>query len=210
MKTILMTLPIFLLSFLLSAQTPYDTGMQKAYDLYSSGKMDEAANLFERIGSAEQDEWLPYYYVAHVIILKSWNTKDEKLLKAQLDKAQEFINLAQTYSPENPEIMVLQAYLHTNWVAFDGQKYAMTLGPKVSAIYEKALKIAPDNPRVNFAKTEWDMGTARYFGKDLSPYCHDLEKAVKLFDTFTAEEKFYPSWGKDRAEQVASSCKVSK
>ena len=88
--TAFLTVPVF-------AQAQYEQGMKKAFTLYGEGKLDEAANMFERIGNAEQDKWLPYYYVAQININKSWTVKDENVLKAQLDKAQEFINMATTW-----------------------------------------------------------------------------------------------------------------
>ncbi|MEP3569230.1 MAG: hypothetical protein ABJN28_03870, partial [Flavobacteriaceae bacterium] len=74
-------------------------------------------------------------------------------------------------------------------------------------IYQQALAIAPENPRVVFSKAEWDMGGARYFGKDTTPYCKDVERALELFANFSNDTPFYPSWGKDRAEQVLEECK---
>ncbi|MEH6408302.1 MAG: hypothetical protein V7767_13565, partial [Leeuwenhoekiella sp.] len=124
MKLSALILALFISTYVFP-QDQYQNGMQKAMSIYSEGKVDEAANLFERIGKAENDKWLPYYYVAQININKSWRLKDESQLKAQLDKAQEYINLAKTYSKDNAEIMVLQAHLYTAWVSFDGQRYGM-------------------------------------------------------------------------------------
>ena len=196
-----LTVPVF-------AQAQYEQGMKKAFTLYGEGKLDEAVNMFERIGNAEQDKWLPFYYVAQININKSWTVKDENVLKAQLDKAQEFINMATTNSKDNPEIMVLQAHLYTAYVAFDGQRYGMEYAAKVSEIYSKAKQLAPDNPRVVFSKAEWDMGSARYFNQDVTPYCKDIERALELFGTFNNEDPFYPKWGEDRAQEALKACKV--
>tara|TARA_R110002020_G_scaffold108281_2_gene251042 strand:- start:24550 stop:25173 length:624 start_codon:yes stop_codon:yes gene_type:complete len=199
--TAFLTVPVF-------AQAQYEQGMKKAFTLYGEGKLDEAANMFERIGNAEQDKWLPYYYVAQININKSWTVKDENVLKAQLDKAQEFINMATTNSKDNAEIMVLQAHLYTAYVAFDGQRYGMQYAAKVSEIYSKAKQLAPDNPRVVFSKAEWDMGSAKYFGQDVTPYCKDIERALELFGTFKNEDPFYPDWGADRAQEALKACKA--
>lgn len=61
-------------------------------------------------------------------------------------------------SKNNTEILVLQAMLHTAWVAYDDATYGMTLSGKVLALYAKAEQIAPNNPRVVFCKAEWDIG----------------------------------------------------
>ena len=109
--------------------------------------------------------WLPPYYVATLEILGSFGIKDEAKLNSKLTKAQEFLDLAKSLSPNNPEIMINQALLNTAYIAFDGQKYGMTLSGKNSMIYAEALKIAPKNPRVVLGKAEWDMGAAKYFNQ---------------------------------------------
>ncbi|WP_191859048.1 tetratricopeptide repeat protein [Hanstruepera ponticola] len=189
------------------SQNQYEKGMSKAFELWGSGDMTAAEQLFERIAKAEKDAWLPYYYVAQINSLKSWEEKDINVLKAQLDKAQEYIDVAKSISPNNPEIMVLQAHIYTNWVAFDGATYGMKYGGVVAEIYNKALGLAPKNPRVVYNKAEWDMGSARYFGKDTAPYCEDIKKSIELFDSFEPETKFSPNWGRERAEQVLAECK---
>jgi hypothetical protein len=68
------------------------------------------------------------------------------------------------------------------------------------------LEIAPKNPRVILSKAEWDMGSARYFGKDTTPYCKDVERALELFATFNSETPFYPTWGEERAKEVLENC----
>jgi hypothetical protein len=188
-----------------NAQTNYEKGMQKAFDLWGSNTI-EAANLFERIANAETDNWLPAYYAAQVNITSSFGEKDEQKLSAKLKKAQDLINDASAISKDNAEVLVLQALLHTAWVAYDGATYGMTLSPKVVELYVKAQALAPDNPRVVYCKAEWNMGSARFFGQDVTPYCKDLEKAVELFANFKPETPFHPNWGKDRTIMILESC----
>ena len=190
---------------LVISQTRYDKGMQKAFSLWESNP-HEAANLFERIASAELDNWLPLYYAAQINILQSFGLQDEEKLSAQLNKAQDLLNEAQAISKDNPEIIVLQALLHTAWVAYDGATYGMTLSGKVASLYAQAEQIAPDNPRVILNKAEWGMGSARYFGQDTKPFCKDVERALELFANFKPESPYHPKWGKERAEQILESC----
>lgn len=202
---------ILILSLVMSttaiAQDAYTKGMQKAFELWDEGKNVEAANMFERIANAEMDNWLPYYYVATIHNVNAFGERDKEKLTQSLEKAQAYLDMAKQISPNNVEIMVRQATIHTAWIAFDGATYGMTLSGKVAAIYAQALELAPENPRVVFSRAEWDMGSAKYFGKDTAPYCKDVERSLELFDTFKAETAFYPNWGKERAEQVLADCK---
>lgn len=203
----LIIIALLCVSGAINAQTNFEKGMKKAFDLWENNKMDEAENMFERISKAETDEWLPHYYIAQINSLKSWNEKDESVLKAQLDKAQEHINSAMAISKDNPEIIVIQAHVLTNWVAFDGMTYGMKYSGKITELYSKAENLAPKNPRVVFSKAEWGMGSAKYFGQDTAPYCDTIEKSIELFANFKPESELHPNWGKQRAQQVAESCK---
>lgn len=202
----LIIIATLLISSVISSQTNYEKGMQKAFELWGTNKTAEASNVFERIANAEPDNWLPAYYAAQINIVKSFGEKDEKVLSAQLKKAQNFLNDATAISKENPEILVMQALLHTAWVAFDGATYGMTLSGKVAALYETAEKLAPKNPRVVYCKAEWGIGGAKYFEQDTKPFCKDLERALELFTNFKPETLFHPNWGKERAEMLSKSC----
>ena len=203
----LIIIATLLVSGLIPAQTNYEKGMQKAFQLWGSNQPTEAVNLFERIAKAEPDNWLPLYYAAQINIVSSFGERDEEKLSVQLKKAQNLINDATAISKDNPEILVLQALLHTAWVAYDGATYGMTLSGKVVELYAKAKQIAPKNPRVVYCKAEWDIGGASYFGQDTTPFCKDLELALELFANFKPETAFHPNWGKERAGQVLKSCK---
>lgn len=182
--------------------------MERAFDLWKSDQPWEAANMFERISQAEPEQWLPPFYVAQINVLYSFSEKNEEKLTAQLSKAQDFLNDAKALSKDNAEILVLQAQLYTAWVVFDGAKYGMTMSAKIPPLYEQAYQIDPDNPRVASGKVEWDLGTARWFGKDTKPFCEELKKAVALFDTYEPKGKYYPNGGADYARQsLAQNCK---
>ena len=206
MKNILI-IALLVITATLQGQTNFEKGMGKAFELWGADKWEEAENMFERIANAEEEEWLPNYYIAQMNSLKSWNEKDEAILKAQLEKAQEHLDIAMTKSEDNVELIVMQAQVYTNWIAFDGMTYGMKYSAKISELYAKAAELDPTNPRAAFCKADWDMGSARYFGKDTAPYCKDVEASIELFDTFKPESDFHPNWGKERAEQVSADCK---
>lgn len=213
MQNVVTYLLIVFTAFIMQAQTDssenveampskYQQGMQKAFKLWQEDKSWDAANVFERIATAEPDNWLPPYYVAQINVINSFTEKDKTKLTAQLGKAQNFINDATAISKENPDLLVLQAQLYLAWIIFDGQQYGMTYSPKATELYSKALALAPDNPRIILAKAEWDMGSAKYFGQSLEPYCKDIQRAIDLFATFKPAGEFYPTYGEERAKQV--------
>jgi hypothetical protein len=195
-----------LITGMINSQTSYEKGMQKAFELWGMNNTMEASNMFQRIASAEKTNWLPSYYAAQINIVSSFGERDIEKLKAQLDKAQEYIDGANIISENNAEILVLQAMLHTAWVAYDGATYGMTLSPIVTELYQQAEQLEPENPRVVLNKAEWAMGSARFFGQDITPYCKDVEKSIDLFANFKPQSPFHPKWGRDRAEKILELC----
>lgn len=203
----LIIITLLVITSITQAQTNFEKGMTKAFELWQANKTDEAENMFERIAKAEPTAWLPNYYIAQINSLKSWAEKDETVLKAQLDKAQSHLDLALTNNEDNAELLIMQAQIYTNWVVFDGMTYGMKYGAKINELYSKAAELEPENPRAAFCKADWAMGSARYFGKDTAPYCKDIEASIELFDTFKPESDFHPNWGRERAMQVSEECK---
>ena len=193
-------------SALAFAQTAYEKGMTKAFELWGEGKNTEASAMFERIASAEKNNWLPNYYVALVNATASFQTKDKATVNALLTKAQEALDIEFVKNPDNAEILVMQALIYTGWVAFDPMTYGMTLSAKVMETYAKAEKLSPENPRVIFGKAEYEMGGAKFFGTDIKPMCAEVDRSIKLFEKFKPETPFSPKWGLERALETQKEC----
>lgn len=206
MKTIITSIAFFICS-LLSAQTQYEQGMGKAMQLWGAGNDTEAVATFERIASVEKTNWLPNYYIAFISTIDVFGAKDKTNIPALLTKAQDAIDNATAISPNNPEIMVVQAMLYTAILIQD----PMTNGQKYGALamkqYNKALLIDPKNPRVVFSKAEFEIGGAKYWKTDTKPMCEAIAKSIELFANFKPESVFHPKWGLDRAQQALISCK---
>lgn len=206
MKTIITTIAIFICS-LLSAQTQYEQGMGKAMQLWGAGNNTEAVATFERIASVEKTNWLPNYYIAFINTIDVFGAQDKTKIPALLTKAQDAIDNAAVISPNNPEIMVVQAMLYTAILIQD----PMTNGQKYGALameqYNKALAIDPKNPRAMFSKAEFEIGGAKYWKTDTKPMCEAIAKSIELFANFKPETPFHPSWGLDRAQQALINCK---
>ena len=206
MTKIITAFTLFICSLAFS-QTQYEQGMGKAFGLWKEGKNTEAVANFERIASVEKNNWLPNYYVSFISTLEAFGTKDKDKLPALLAKSQEALDNAELVSPNNPELLVLQSMIYTAWIVSD----PMTNGMKYSGLamenYEKALAIAPNNPRVVFSKAEFEIGGAAYWGTDTKPMCEQISKSIELFANFKPETPFSPNWGLDRAQQKLKECK---
>ena len=72
-----------LVAGMVSAQSKYEGAMVKGLSQFKEAKtaddMAAVSAFFERVGDAEKDKWLPYYYAAYSNYLIGWmNTKADK------------------------------------------------------------------------------------------------------------------------------------
>lgn len=196
----------FLLSNLLLAQENFDQEMKQALQLWEEGKNKQASALFEEIAVAEEDSWLPNYYVAMINTTSAFGTKDGEEMEGLLATAQTALDKGFKKQPENPELLVIQALILTARIAYDPMTNGEKLWGAVMELYQKAETIAPNNPRVVFSKAKFEMGSARFFGTDTSPICTRIEESIILFDNFNADSLFHPKWGKEEAEEIIKTC----
>lgn len=203
----LITLFVLMIGSTVIAQSKYETGMQKAFALWSENKPAEASAMFERIAAIEKDNWLPNYYVSFINTIEAFKTKDKEKISALLLKAQLAQDAATALSPDNPELMVSQCLIYTAWIVFDPMTNGMKYSAKANDLYDKAYTLAPNNPRVVFSKAEFEIGGAAYFGQDTAPMCKEVERSIGLFATFKPESEFHPKWGLDRAQEKLKECK---
>lgn len=206
MTKIITLITLFVCS-LLAAQTQYEQGMQKAFELWKDDKANEASAMMERIATVEKNNWLPHYYVALINTTEAFRPTQKNQASALLEKAQNALDAATLISTENPELMVMQALIYTAIIVQD----PMTNGMKYSGLareqYNKAIALAPNNPRVVYCKAEFELGGARWTGADTKVLCKELARAIELFATYKTETAFAPSWGLDRAQQKLLECK---
>ena len=203
----IITITALFVCSLLSAQGQFEQGMGKAFGLWKEGKNTEASDLFERIAAAEKTTWLPNYYVALVNTTTAFGTKDKEKMNLLLSKAQNALDAEMTKDQNNAELYVMQAMINTAWIVFDPMTNGQKLSGPTMELYAKAEALAPNNPRVVFGKAEFEIGGAKFWGKDTKPMCAQIEKAIGLFVTFKPETPFSPKWGLDRATEALKNCK---
>lgn len=204
MKTLFTTLVMFI-ALNINAQSGYEKAMSQGLELMATGDLQGASQQFERVAKVEKENWLPAYYVALANVQSSWGQESRENTLLHMKKAQDYINDAELLSPNNPEIMVLQGMLNTCWIQYDSKVYGMKLSGPTTAIYEKALALAGDNPRVVSNRAQWLMGMAQFFGKDVTAYCDDLNRALALYES-EVKDGFKPIWGKQGVLEAQKKC----
>ena len=206
MIKIITTLALFICS-LASAQTQYEQGMIKALDLWKQEKIVESTALFERIAAVEKDNWLPNYYIALINSTSAIGLKDKVEITAMAEKAQNSLNIELKKTPNNPELLVVQALINTVWIVFDPMENGQKLSPVTMELYEKALALEPENPRVVLSKAEFEIGASAFWGTDTKPMCEEVKRSLALFDKQKLGTPFSPKWGRERADALLKNCK---
>ena len=207
MKKIIFTTALIITCFLFAdAQSKYEIGMTKAFDLIGERKIDESVAMFERISQAEQDQWLPAFHGAHTLIWSSFAVMEKSEREAMLEKAKLLVATAQERSADNAEIYSLEAMLYTSYMAFDPATYGMMYAGKVEGLHNKAIDLDPSNPRVISGKIRNAHGKASFFGQDTSSYCEEMKKIIPKFKAEKVKEPFAPSFGLREAEGFVQNC----
>ena len=210
MIRIITALILLLLSHFTEAQSNYEKGMSEAFALMTENKNDESANLLERIAKAESENWIPAYHLALLQARTSFMTKDKAKREAKIAMAEDYIAAADALSPNNSEVYVIKAMINVAKIAAEPMVYGPTLSAPTEKLYQKAIELDAKNPRAHSGLAEFQMGGARFFGQDLTPYCTRLQESIAIYDAFEPKEKFYPNWGKQWTLQVIKSCGGTK
>lgn len=205
--TKLITIIAMFVASIVSAQTQFDQGMKKALQTWKNGNSKEALVQFEKIASVEKTNWLPNYYIALINTTQAFGEQDKTKMLSLIESAQKAQDFCNDLAMDNPEVLVMQAMIHTASIVYDPMTNGQKLSGDVMYILNKAYKIAPENPRVVFQKASFEIGMAQYFGQDTKPMCAQIEKSIELFATFKPETAFHPSWGLDRAQEAVKGCK---
>lgn len=207
MKKIISSLLLLIASVSLFAQSDrYAEFMKKNLAQLDSAKSTEdlqnAANNFDRIANAEKDQWQPYYYAAYALVMKSFFSPDKNQVDGYCSKADEYLAMAESLSPENSEITTLKSMVLSARMTVDNSRY-MTLGPKSGELLQKAVQQKPsDNPRALMQLAQNKYYTPAAFGGGKEPGLELLKKALAAYDTFKPASEFDPNWGKPYAQSL--------
>ena len=204
MKTIYLTFILFL-SLTAYGQNNYEKSMAEAMKSWKSGDIKDAISKFENIGKMDKDNWLPKYYQALLTASSSFSIQNVDDKSAIIEQAKKLIPSDSTKL--NAEWYVVNALIYTSELTLDPQNKAIYIIPIIMEQYQKALALEPENPRVWLSLSEFQINSKKYSGGDTKEECKQLEKALSLFEKEKHDTAFYPSWGKERTEQLISSCK---
>lgn len=216
MKKIIILLAIFITTISASAQsekfvaamkkniTQIDSAFAKA-DLFIS-----LANNFERIGTSEKNQWLPYYYAALCRVNYSYKQADASGNDAIAEYATKLINKADSLMPNNSEISCIKSMIASMQMMVNPQARWGQYG----AVSQKAMAVAmqqdPTNPRPYMLKGQGLKYTPEAFGGGCKPALAHLKTATEKFTIFKPASDIAPNWGMAYTATLVKECGEGK
>jgi hypothetical protein len=207
MKPILVIITMFFAG-LVSAQSKYEGAMTRGLEQLKAAKTTEdmaaASAFFERVGDAEKDKWLPYYYAAYANYMTGWmNPKADK--DKVSEKSKDLISKAEALEQNNSELFCLRQMVAVQQMTVDPMARWQSYGAEARAALEKAIKADPNNPRIYYLNGQTLMNTPEAFGGGKAVAKKLFEKSLELYKT-SQPPQFYPNWGKEDAEKLLAAC----
>lgn len=208
MKHLLVIASFFLIG-MLTAQTKFESAMEKGLSQMREAKtaedMGAASAFFERVGDAEKDKWLAYYYAAYANHLTGWmNPKADKDNVAI--KSKELISKAEALEQNNSEIYCLKQMVAIQQLTVDPMSRWQTYGAEGSQALAAAKKADPSNPRPYSLEGQYQINVPEAFGGGKAVAKPLLEKAASLFKNFKPASPFHPNWGEAENAKALAAC----
>jgi hypothetical protein len=162
---------------------------------------------FERIGDAEKNQWLPYYYASLSQVLYAFIKNDMSNNDAYAAKAEQLLTKADGMQPNNSEISTIKAMIATLRMLVNPQQRWQQYGAVIQQELDNAKKQDPTNPRPYYLQGQNLRNTPEQFGGGCNTAKPVLEEAIKKYEAFKPASSIAPNWGKSQVEKVLAGCK---
>jgi hypothetical protein len=206
--------------FLLSAfaqSEKYVKAMQEkiaALDSTRNGTaLTDLSAAFERIGEAEKNQWLPFYYAALAQVNAAYMITGGQMggiadkLDPLADKAEQLIQKAEALNKDNAEIFLVRKMIASLRLMGDPMNRYMQYGPVAQQALETAKKLNPENPRIYLLEGQDKFFTPEQYGGSKVEAKKLFEQALEKFSTFQPASELDPKWGMATAKYFLSQIK---
>ena len=207
-------LAVILFSFLFftlarAGDDKYTTAMEKNISLIDSAKsladFQNVTNSFERIASAEKSKWLPYYYASYCCAISSLLDTTISKKDTYLDRADEYVNIADSLKQDNSEIYTLKGLINQMRLVVNPMERWQKYGPLANNYFKKAKELDPTNPRPDYLIGQSLLYTPVQFGGGKEVARPILEESMKKYESFKLENSISPDWGKIMLKNILDS-----
>jgi len=174
---------------------------------YNPDRLLEIANTFERIGAAEKNQWIPFYYASYCYVMSTLMQKTNDKVDDLADKASVNIEQAEALKPRNDEINCIKSLIAVSRIRVDPMTRGMKYGPESAELLVQANQINQENPRVYLLQGQALYHTPEQWGGSKTEAKKKLELAMQKFATFKPESDLAPHWGEESAKRLLAEMK---
>jgi hypothetical protein len=211
MKTIITAIALSAIVSVNAQSNKYEDAIKKNLSMFDSAKTtldyQNLSSAFERIGDAEKNQWLPYYYAGLALTTAGWS--DANLDKdANADKVKSLCDKADALTTDNndkAEILSLRNMAATQQMLVDPQTRWQNYGAEAGTALQKGMELNPNNPRLYYLQGMSLFNRPEQFGGGKDKAKPVFEKAVALYKAEQAKP-LYPHWGQQQAEDMLAKC----
>jgi hypothetical protein len=212
MKKFVIVLTSVLLFINTGAQTLIDSVVyNKGLCMIDSAKTVQdyknAAGFFDTLSSQKPNDWLAPLYAGLSYVLASRTEADGKLKDELCDKAQVYIDSANTRHADTSESAALQAFLYQARIEVSPMERGLDYSLKADSEIKKAEANNADDPRPYFLYGMNVYYTPRIFGGGAEKALPLFEKAAEKFNDFVPKMPFMPHWGEQQNLDMIEKCK---
>jgi hypothetical protein len=191
----------------LSDSTAYNKGLMMIDSAKTVPEYKDAASYFDALSTGKPNEWLAPLYSGLCYILASRAEPEGKLKDELCDKAQLYIDSANSRHADNSESAALQAFLYQTRIEVSPMERGLDYSIKADAEIKKAETDNSNDPRPYFLYAMNVYYTPTIFGGGKEKALPLFEKAAVKFDAFVPEMPFMPHWGKQQNLEMIEKCK---
>lgn len=177
-----------------------DTSFRNPANLLAAG------NNFERIATAEKNQWLPYYYAAYCQVNYGFMLQDKSKTDGYADKATALINKADSLMPKNSEISCIKSMIASCHMMVNPMVRYMQYGQESTSEMENAMEQDPSNPRPYLLKGQSLKYTPEQFGGGCKTAKPELQTALDKYMVYKPASELHPVWGLERTQQLMKEC----
>lgn len=171
--------------------------MNQATNYGDKNELAHTRQLFERMLTMKQKEWLVHYYIALANQNLTYFVRDDQEQQAKLiDDAIEHLDIALQSNKKFAEAWILLANMYGLKIGVESEN-TINLSKKQKKAIKTATKMEPDNPRLYLVSGRSAYFVPKAFGGGLEKAKADLRKALDLFSSYRAPSEIYPQWGED-------------
>lgn len=177
--------------------------LKKFGEAKTAEELQGVAATFERIGDAEKNQWLPYYYAAMIktnIALNRMTNEVDKIT----DEAASILAKAEALEHNASEVMCIKSMIATAKMLVDPQTRWAKYGAESAQWIEKAKQADPANPRPYMLQASSLINTPEQFGGGCKAAKPIATKALELYNTTQNKNPLAPNWGKSQVEKIAA------